>query len=177
MTFVDPFSAVARGLLERDARFVVIGAWGANYYAHAGSVVFETRDRDLYLPPDPDNLLNVWSACEAAGLLLWAESEPLDMPRDRWLAEQIVKRRAVVRATDGRGLDVDLSLVMAGFDFETVWRERRVFVVDGVDIPVARLRHIVESKAAAGRDKDRLFLATHAEALRDLLGREERSSG
>jgi len=139
--------------------------------------VFETRDRDLYLPPDPDNLLNVWSACEAAGLSLWAESEPLDMPRDRWLAEQIVKRRAVVRATDGRGLDVDLSLVMAGFDFETVWRERRVFVVDGVDIPVARLRHIVESKAAAGRDKDRLFLATHAEALRDLLGREERSSG
>jgi hypothetical protein len=34
--------------------------------------------------------------------------------------------------------------------------------------PRARLRHIVESKAAAGRDKDRLFLATHEEALRQL---------
>jgi hypothetical protein len=173
---VDPFTSLARALLERAVRFVVIGAWGANYYAQAGSVVFETRDRDLFLPSDPDSLLNAWSACEAAGLSLWAEAEPLDMPRDRWLAEQIVKRRALVRATDGRGLDVDLTLVMAGFDFETVWQERRVFVVDDVEIPVARLRHIVESKAAAGRDKDRLFLATHADALRALLGRDEPSS-
>ena len=57
-------------------------------------------------------------------------------------------------------------------DFETVWRERRSFRAEGVDIPVARLRHLVESKAAAGRPKDRLFLATHEEALRDLLRRE-----
>jgi hypothetical protein len=181
---VDPFAALAAALVDRGARFVVIGAWGANYYAQTGSVVFETRDRDLFLPPDPDNLLSTWSACEAAGLSLWSGSEPafapselrrgrpLDVPRDRWLAEQIAKRRLVIRATDGKGLDVDLTLVMAGFDFETVWRERRVFVDSGVDIPVARLRHIVESKAAAGRVKDRLFLATHAEALRDLLGPE-----
>jgi hypothetical protein len=169
---VDPFAALAAALVDRGVRFVVIGAWGANYYAQTGSVVFETRDRDLFLPPDPDNLLSTWSACEAAGLSLWSGSEPLDIPRDRWLAEQIAKRRLVIRATDGKGLDVDLTLVMAGFDFETVWRERRVFVDSGVDIPVARLRHIVESKAAAGRVKDRLFLATHAEALRDLLGPE-----
>jgi hypothetical protein len=58
---------------------------------------------------------------------------------------------------------------MAGFDFDRVWNERREFVVDSVAIPVARLAHIIESKAAAGREKDRLFLATHAEALRQLL--------
>jgi hypothetical protein len=117
---VDPFVALARALLQRGARFVVIGVWGASSYAQAGSVLFETRDRELFLPPDPDNLLNTWGACEAVGLSLWAESEPLDPPSDRWLADRIVTRRAVVRATDGRGLDVDLTLVMAGFDFETV---------------------------------------------------------
>jgi hypothetical protein len=169
---VDPFAALARALLERSVRFVVIGAWGANYYAQAGSVVFETRDRDLFMPPNPDDLLNAWRACEAGGFSLWSGSEPLDVPRDRWLAERIAERRALVRATDGRGLEIDLTLTMAGFDFETVWRERQFFVVDNVEIPVARLRHIVESKAAAGRDKDRLFLATHAEALRNLLGRD-----
>jgi hypothetical protein len=103
------------------------------------------------------------------GLELWSGGEPLGAPLDRWLAEQVVTRRALVRATDARGLDVDFSLVMAGFDFETVWAARRVFVVDDVEIPVARLRHIVESKARAGREKDRLFLASHAEALSDLL--------
>jgi hypothetical protein len=46
-------------------------------------------------------------------------------------------------------------------------------LVDGVEIPVARLLHIVESKGAAGRDKDRLFLATHRDALQQLLRRNE----
>jgi hypothetical protein len=39
-------------------------------------------------------------------------------------------------------------------------------------VPVARLLHIVTSKHAAGRDKDRLFLATHREALEQLLRRK-----
>ena len=58
---------------------------------------------------------------------------------------------------------------MSGFEFEAVWKERRSFIVGGIEVPVARLSHIVQSKAAAGREKDRLFLATHADALRQLL--------
>lgn len=155
----------------------MIGLWGANYYAHAGAVIFATRDRDLFLPLDAENLRHAWHACEELGLSLWVGDEPLDAPRDAWLAARLVSRQGTTRATDGSGLEVDLSLVMTGFDFETVWRERRVFTVEGVEVPVARLRHIVESKAAAGRDKDRLFLATHADALRELLGRDEQQQG
>jgi hypothetical protein len=59
-----------------------------------------------------------------------------------------------------------------GFDFDAVWRERRAFRVEDVAVPVARLTHIITSKHAAGRDKDRLFLATHREALEELLRRE-----
>ena len=43
----------------------------------------------------------------------------------------------------------------------------------GVEVPVARLIHIVTSKHAAGRDKDKLFLATHREALEQLLKRND----
>ena len=32
---------------------------------------------------------------------------------------------------------------------------------------------IIRSKAATGREKDRLFLATHAEALRQMLDADE----
>jgi hypothetical protein len=170
---VDPFLDLARALIAADVRFVVIGVWGANYYATSASTVFRTEDRDLFLPPDSDNLIKCWAACERVGLELWGESEPLDEPRDRWLAERIVARRAQVRATDGAALDVDLSLVMKGFEFDTVWNDRRTFVVEGVDIPVARLQYIVASKHAVGRDKDRLFLATHREALEQMLRREQ----
>lgn len=123
----------------------------------------------MFVPSDPANALAAWAACESVGLELWSGREPLDRPRDLLLAEAVVARRALVRASDGRGLDIDLTLVMAGFEFEAVWSERNLFRAEGVEIPVARLRHIVESKAAAGRPKDRLFLATHEEAVRVLL--------
>lgn len=165
---MDEFASLARALRERDVRFAVIGVWGANFFASASGVVFTTEDRDLFFPPDPGNLMRAWDACDASGFALWAGDEPLDVPHDRFIADAVVSRRALTRATKD-GLQVDLTLVMGQFDFEHVWTERRTFVVEAVDIPVARLAHIVESEAAAGREKDRLFLATHAEALRQLL--------
>ena len=166
------FPALVAALSTAGVRFVLMGVAGANHWARSGAAIFTTQDYDLFLPLDVDTQIAAWKACRSVGLDLWSAGESLGLPLDRWLAEQVVGRRALVRASDGRGLDVDLSLVMAGFDFETVWAERRVFVVDRVEVPVARLRHIVESKARAGREKDRLFLATHADSLRDLMNEE-----
>ena len=169
---MGPFETLAHALNQGAVRYVLIGVAGANYYALSGSTSFVTEDRDLFLPPDPDNELLAWGICEAAGLTLWCGDEPLDSPGDRFLAEQIVSRRALVRG-EGHGLQIDMTLVMAGFDFDAVWKERRVFRIEGVEVPVARLAHIVTSKAAAGRPKDRLFLATHQEALEQLLKRKD----
>jgi hypothetical protein len=154
-------------------RFVLIGVAGANYYARSAASLFTTQDRDLFLPPDATNTLAAWAECRGLGLALESAGEPLGEPLDRELAERVVERRASVRATDGRGLVVDLTHFMTGFDFESVECERRTFRVAGVEVPVASLRHIVRSKQAAGRDKDRLFLASHADAIRDLLREDE----
>jgi len=164
-----PLTPLARALAARSGRYVLIGVSGANLYGPVGQAIFVTNDFDFFLPLDPENLERVWNACDDAGLELWLNAEPLDRPRDRWLAERIIDRRAATRATGSNELAVDLTPVMAGFDFDTVWQEHRDFVIEGVTIPVARLLHIVTSKHAAGRDKDRLFLATHREALEQLL--------
>lgn len=166
---MDAFQQLVREFAKGGVRFVVIGVWGANYYAMSGATLFATEDRDLFLPTDAENLLTAWRACESVGLQLWAGDEPLGKPLDRFLADRVVERKALTKATDDKGLEVDLTLVMAGFEFEGAWRERRVFRVEGVEIPVARLTHIVTSKAKANRPKDRLFLETHAEALKDLM--------
>ena len=170
---MDPLASLASALSAGGVRYLVIGVWGANYYAPSGSAMFTTLDRDFFLPPNPANLLAAWRVCETNGFRLYAGTEPLDAPRDARLARAVVERRALTRASDGAGTDVDLSLVMSGFDFETVWAAHRVFEVEGAAIPVARLAHIVESKAAAGREKDRLFLATHREALENMLSDDE----
>lgn len=166
---MNPLASLLRALHARGVSVVVIGVGGANYYAPSGQAAFATRDTDLFLPLNPDNLLNAWAACEEAGLELWLSDEPLEKPRDRWLADRVIERRALTRATGPDDFLVDLTLVMKGYDFETVWSERRDFVIEDVRIPVARLLHIITSKHAAGRDKDRLFLATHRDALEQLL--------
>lgn len=153
---------------EARVSFLVMGVQGVNHYARAAGMLFTTQDYDVFLPPSAANELRAWRACRALGFDLWCGPEPLGAPLDLFLARRIVEARALVRA-EGEGLQIDLSLVMAGFTFASVWRRRRVFKVEGVRIPVARLSDIVASKAAAGRPKDRLFLATHEEALRDLV--------
>ena len=168
-----PLVPLALALNARGVRYVLIGVSGANLYAPGGQAVFATDDVDLFLPLGAANLVRAWGACEAAALELWSGTEPLDRPRDHWLAERIIERRVLTRATGPEGLAIDLTLVMAGFEFEQVWADRRAFRIEGTDVPTARLRHIIESKHAAGRDKDKLFLATHKEALEQLLKRPE----
>jgi len=94
--------------------------------------------------------------------------------RSTMCSRQVVSRYALVRAV-GQGMFVDLTLVMADSAFAEIWSRRRVFKVKGVDVPVASLKDIVASKAAVGRPKDRLFLATHEDALRQ-LGRRRRGT-
>lgn len=168
-----PLAPLARGFAARSVRYVLIGVSGANLYGPAGQAIFTTQDFDLFLPLDAANLVRAWTACEDAHLDVWLNDEPLDRPRDIWLAGRIVERRALTRASGPDYLEADLTLVMKGFDFGTVWDARRTFLIDGIEVPVARLRHIVESKQAVGRDKDRLFLATHRDALEQLLKKRE----
>ncbi|MCK6447202.1 MAG: hypothetical protein L6Q99_12505 [Planctomycetes bacterium] len=142
-------------------------------HAHASGVVFTIQVRDLFLPRDPENHLRAWQTCDACNVDLVTETDPLDFPRGLELARKVVGHAAWIRAIDPDELQVDLTFVMAGFHFEGVRRERTVFVLEGAEVPLARLRHIVESKAAVGRHEDQLFLATHEENLRQLLGLDE----
>jgi hypothetical protein len=168
-----PFAPLAQALIRRSVRYVLVGVSGANLYAPSAGAKFVTRDFDLLLAPDADNLINAWAACDDASLDVWLADEPMDRPRDRWLADRVIERRAVTRVTGPGDLEVDLMLFLKGFEFDAVWNERRVFLIEGIDVPTARLLHIVQSKEAAGRDKDRLFLATHRDALEQLLKRED----
>jgi hypothetical protein len=84
----DPFGSLARALASRAVRHVLIDVSGANFYAPQTGGRFVTDDYDLFLPSDPENLVQAWAACDDAHLELWLTDEPLDRPRDRWLAER-----------------------------------------------------------------------------------------
>jgi hypothetical protein len=62
-TFVD----ACRALIRDGVRFVVIGVWGANYYARSVGTTLATRDLDAFLPLDAHNLVLAWKACKSVG--------------------------------------------------------------------------------------------------------------
>lgn len=169
----EPFPRLIARLESNNVRFVVIGVSAANYYARSAAEIVATQDRDLFLPLDAPNLLRAWETGRVAGYELRAGNEPLGEPVDLRLAEQVIARRATTSAIHPHGVAVDFTLEMAGFDFTTVAKEHRVFRVEGVEIPVARLAHVVESKSRANRPKDRLFLEIYRERLQGLLDDDE----
>ena len=76
-----PLAPLAGELAGHSVRYVLIGVSGANLYAPTGQTTFVTKDFDLFLPSDSDDLVRAWSACEDAGLDLWLDGEPLAWTR------------------------------------------------------------------------------------------------
>jgi hypothetical protein len=138
---VESFARVISILGAAPVRFLLIRTGTGNLASPDGTVV-RAHYHELFLPPDPDTVLRVWQGCEEAGLELWAAGEPLGAPLDLWLAEHVVAGRVLVRATDRKGLLVDLSLLVEGFEFEALWTERRSLAVDGVEVSVPRFEPV-----------------------------------
>ncbi len=157
-----PSVRLADALAETAVRYVVVGVGGANFHTLDPAEPFDTGDLDLLLPLDGENLTRAWDACGRLGLQMKG-GDP----------ERVVAERLTTRATRPGELVLDLSLEISAFAFDDVWAERRTFLVDGVEIPVARLSQIIRSKAATNREQDRRFLATHAERLRRMLDEDE----
>jgi len=155
-----------------QVRYLVIGVSGADLHAKQIQARFQTKDLDLFLPLDAENLLACWRACEAAGLTLWCNREPLDTPRDLWLARRAVSTRSL---TTAQGADIeptDLTLVMGSLDFEDVWLRRGPGTLDREFVDVARMSDIVASKREANRPKDVSFLTQHREVIERILANE-----
>ncbi|MCY2961374.1 MAG: hypothetical protein NTY35_14520 [Planctomycetota bacterium] len=161
-----------RELQHAQIRYLVIGVGGADIHAEKVGERFHTKDFDLFLPRDPANLLACWQACERARFELWSGREPLDSPRDLWLARQVVEGSALTRAQADDALPTDLTFVMGRLDFEDVWLRRTWGYPDGVGAELARMSDIVESKRQADREKDREFLARHRAIIDRILADE-----
>mgnify|MGYP003309012214 CR=1 FL=1 len=153
---------VARQLSQAGVTYIVIGVGGANFHTLNPSDTFETNDLDLLLPLDSRNLARAGDACDKRGFHVEA-----DEPR------RVVAERCTTRAARPIELAVDLTLEVAAFEFDELWAERRTFLVDKVEIPVAKLSQIIRSKAATNRERDRRFLAAHADRLRQMLDGDE----
>lgn len=161
MSAADPYLALVRELRRKKVRFLLVGVFGINHYAAAPALEFSTLDCDILVKPDPQNLLKTLSALEASGYRLETGGEPLGKP-DLWLMAKIIGNRASVSALKNKTAQVDILTAVAGYSFARLYAARRLFKAGGTLVPVASLKHLIDSKRICGRRKDLEFLRIYA---------------
>ncbi len=166
---MDPYVEVCKRFAEEGIRYVIVGVFGINFYARQVGEIITTADCDMLIPatfPTFQKAVRLLADMEFA---LEAGGEPLPTP-DPVILRGILRARAVVRA-DTADARVDLCTQIAGVRFSELWKQRREFVVEGVTLYIGRLQQLINSKRAANRSKDELFLEQHKETIQSMLRR------
>jgi len=135
---------------------------GINYYASDAREVFSTHDFDIFVKPTIPNVKKAVSLFKELGYTVSADGRQVQEEH----IKDAVRRKNTFIATDAYGVMFELMLAVSGYTFEQMERDAVTFDIGGVPVKVARLNKLLTSKKAAGRGKDKLFLARFKDLLR-----------
>lgn len=157
----DHVAAICAVLAAHEVAFVVIGGVAARLHGTGHATV----DIDLCPAQDRQNLQRLSAALKEMGARLRVESDPLGVDFD---AHPDLLSNVTTMTLITRHGPLDLCFSPAGFPDgyeQLVVSAVHVRVLD-VDLPVASLEDVVESKRAAGRPKDIVALPALEATLR-----------
>ena len=153
MKIDEAFEAIVRGLNEANVRYLVVG--GLAVMAHG--YMRATRDVDLIIDLDPDNVLQAMKVLKEVG---YAPKVPVPIEQfsDEALRESWAKEKGMVAfplwSDNYPAVFVDV-FIRAPFDFEQAY-EKRVTTAVGPDLqaPIVSLQDLLFLKRQANRPKD-----------------------
>jgi len=150
----DPYSELMDKFNRGSVKYVVVGMSGINYYASRPQETFATQDFDIFVKPTIGNIEKAIAILKKMNYGLATKKGALeDFP-----IREIVRQKNTIIATDPYGIVFELILAISGYTFSQMQKDAIVFNVENIPIKVARLRKLLQSKKAAGREKDKLFL-------------------
>jgi predicted nucleotidyltransferase len=160
----DP-GPVLRTLVRHDVDFVLIGGIAAIVLGSS----YSSSDLDVAYARDRANLERLAEALRELGATLRGAPPELPFQLDADTLEAGLNFRFTTR-----GGDLDVFGEPAGAPrYEELKRRASVEQIEGVEIRVASIDHLIAMKEAAGREKDRL-LASQLRTLSDALRRPDR---
>jgi len=159
---------ILRRFARQNVHYVLIGVSGINFYAEEAARGFFTEDCDILLEPRPMNIFKACGILEKEGYALEANREPL-VGIDRWLANKLVERQAVIRAIKKDEIPLDLMTSGGGFSFKQWDHDKRIFKIGRIRVPVGNLLRLIRAKQKCNREKDRKFLALYKIQLKETL--------
>jgi len=133
--FVDLLAAFA----DAEVRYLVIGGYAVGFHDRPRA----TKDLDLLLADDPDNVERTCRALDAFG----AAQTTIEAVRHAASDEVVWFGVPPIR--------VDLLKSAPGIDFNVAFERRVIMEESGVSLPVVSLDDLISMKKAADRDQDR----------------------
>lgn len=148
------FPDLADHLAEEGVRFVVVGGLAVVMRGHQRM----TGDVDIVLAMDTENLQRAVQVFKEKGLIPRANVDIEDFAnaeiRKSWMVDKGLKGFGLFNPSDPTIiLDVILDEDVEYADLE---RESNLLPLGRATIPVASVRHLIQMKQKAGRDKDLL---------------------
>jgi hypothetical protein len=160
-------------MAQSKVDYVIIGVSGINYYAKDARQILGTADYDLFIRPTTENILNAILCLTREGYHVTVPVAPgrwkgVTKP-SRTLCERLADEKRTLVAEGFYHQIVEGLLEISGFTFEEI-KNKAVWMKDAqlrFRFPVASMRHLLESKRAANREKDRHFLAKYKSLLKE----------
>ena len=135
---VPDLVALCRLLNESGVHYLIYGGLACLLHGHERM----TRDADIYVGPDRDNIRRALTA-----LGQWGQGYASELTVDD------VVENVVVRIADT--FVVDMAAEVWKLEWTTAWSRRRISLVDGVQIPFLSRQDLITSKLTY-RERDRL---------------------
>ena len=136
----DDYREILQGLLERDVRFLVVGAYAMAAHGYPRS----TGDIDIWVEPSEENSRKIYEALAKFGAPL------------KDITQETFVRKGLIFQIGVQPRRIDVITEIDGVDFGKAYVKRELILIDGLKIPFLSLQDIIKNKKATGREKDQL---------------------
>ena len=138
-------------LLEKEkVEYLIVGAYALIYYATPRY----TKDIDIWVKPQPENIKNLWTTLEKFGAPL------IDITPDDFLNPNIIYQIGVEPNR------IDILTSISGIEFDAAWANKTASTYAGERIYLLSLDDLIKSKEASNRPQDRIDLEILSEIKR-----------
>jgi hypothetical protein len=148
MILNNDYKDILRALLEKKAKFILVGAYAMAAHGYPRS----TMDIDLWVMPEPENASLVFQALKDFGAPLE------DLSSDDLQKEDIIFQIGVAPRR------IDIITSVDGLTFEDAYTRTETIDIEGMPVHVLSVSDLIKNKLSTGRLKDQV----DAEALSEI---------
>lgn len=134
----DDYKEMLQCLSEEDVKFLLVGAYALAVHGFPRA----TKDIDFFVWATPENAANLMRALAKFGA-------PME-----GIAESDFSLEGVIFQIGSSPRRIDIITTIDGIKFDQAYVNRKIFPIEGLQIPVISLEDLIANKRASGRKQD-----------------------